>query len=186
MASETPLVAGMAGRYATALFDLAKEQGQLEAVEASLSRLAAALKESADLTRLTKSPAFSAETQSKALSALFKVLDLDRLTGNFLLLLVKNRRLFAVEDIIKAFQHLAAASRGEVAADVISAVPLADEQIQALADTLREKLGKTAKIHAKVDPSLLGGLIVRIGSRMVDTSIRTKLNSLKLAMKEVG
>ncbi len=186
MTSETPLVAGMAGRYATALFELAKEQGQLNAVETSLSRVAAALKESADLTRLTKSPAFSVATQSKALSVIFKVLDLDQLTQNFLLLLAKNRRLFAVEEIIKAFELLAANSRGEVAADVISATPLTEEQLNALATALREKLGKTPKITAKVDPTILGGLIVKIGSRMVDTSLKTKLNALKLAMKEVG
>ncbi len=186
MASETLHIAGAAGRYATALFELAREEGKLEAVETSLKTFRDALDESPDLQRLVSSPAFSAETQAKALKVIFKVLKLGPLTENFLQLMAKNRRLYAVRDVIKGFLALAAAHRGEVAADVVSAVPLSPEQLQKIAASLRDGLGKTARLEARVDPSLLGGLVVKVGSRMIDTSLRTKLNSLKSAMKEVG
>lgn len=186
MASETTHIAGAAGRYARALFELALEENRLESVESSLQNFSAALRESADLQRLVISHAFSASTQSKALAVILKVLKLDPVTGNFLKLLARNRRLYAVQDVAKGFNQLAAAHRGEVAADVVSAHPLSAEQLNRLAATLHKTLGKSAKIDAKVDPSILGGLIVKVGSRMIDTSLKTKLNSLKLTMKEVG
>ncbi len=186
MASETIHIAGAAGRYATALFELALEDGQLDAVETSLQIFRTALDESADLQRLVTSPAFTAETQAKALRVIFKVLKLGPLTENFLLLLARNRRLYCVRDVIKGFQMLAAAHRGEVTAEVISAAPLTPDQLQRISASVRDGLGKTARIDARVDPTLLGGLIVKVGSRMIDTSLKTRLNALKSAMKEVG
>ncbi|MDZ4790481.1 MAG: F0F1 ATP synthase subunit delta [Hyphomicrobiales bacterium] len=186
MASETPLVAGMAGRYATALFELAREEGKLDEVEKGLYEFAAALESSPDLQRLVRSPAFSADTQAKALSVIFKASQPGDMTQNFILLLAKNRRLFAIDSVIAGFRTLLSAHREEVSADVTSAAPLTPEQMNELAATLRNKLGKEAKINAKVDPRILGGLIVKIGSRMIDSSIKTRLNSLKIAMKEVG
>jgi F-type H+-transporting ATPase subunit delta len=186
MASETIHISGAAGRYATALFELALEEGQLDAVETSLQTFRTALDESADLQRLVTSPAFTAETQAKALKVIFRVLKLGPLTENFLQLLVKNRRLYTVRNIIKGFQALTAAHRGEVTAEVISAAPLTQDQMQRISASIRDGLGKTARIDARVDPSLLGGLIVKVGSRMIDTSLKTRLNALKSAMKEVG
>lgn len=176
----------MAGRYATALFELARDEGKLDAVQSGLARFSAAMNESPDLRRLTKSPAFSSGSQAKALSAILKTMQLGPLVENFLLLLVRNRRLFAIEGVITGFNTLLSAHREEISAQVTSAAPLTADQMTELSATLRNKLGKEAKINATVDPSILGGLIVKIGSRMIDTSIRTKLNSLKNAMKEVG
>ncbi|MDX2263521.1 MAG: F0F1 ATP synthase subunit delta [Hyphomicrobiales bacterium] len=186
MASETPLVAGMAGRYATALFELARDEGKLDVVNAGLDAVDEALKGSDDLQRLVRSPAFSAAEQARAMDAVAKALNLDPLTANLLSLLARNRRLFALSDAISGFRSLLSSHREEVVAQVTSATPLSPDQLSELGATLRNKLGKEAKIETRVDPRILGGLIVKIGSRMIDTSVKTKLNSLKYAMKEVG
>lgn len=186
MASGDPIVTGVAGRYATALFELAKDEGQLDQAEADLTRFEGLLDESEDLTRLVRSPVFSAESQGRALHAILQAAGISGLTANFLLLLAKNRRLFAAGDVTKAFRTLLANQRGEMTAEVSSAAALSDEEQQALTAALRDRLGKDVRLRTKVDPALLGGLVVKIGSRMIDTSIRTKLNNLKLAMKEVG
>ena len=176
----------MAGRYATALFDLAREQGKLEETEEALARLSASLDESEDLARLVRSPIFSADEQSAALAAISKQAGLPALAANFLQLLVKNRRLFALRDIITGFRKLSADHRGELTADVTSAVALSKTQADELKATLKAKTGKSITLVEKVDPAILGGLVVKVGSRMVDSSIRTKLQNLKYAMKEVG
>ena len=176
----------MAGRYATALFDLAREQGKLEETEEALARLSASLDESEDLARLVRSPIFSADEQSAALAAMSKQAGLPALAANFMQLLVKNRRLFALRDVIAGFRRLAADHRGELTADVTSAVALSKTQADELKATLKAKTGKSITLVEKVDPAILGGLVVKVGSRMVDSSIRTKLQNLKYAMKEVG
>jgi F-type H+-transporting ATPase subunit delta len=186
VAGETTLVAGMAGRYATALFELAREENKLEETEQALIRLSALLDESEDLARLVRSPIFSADEQSAALAAISKQAGPPTLAANLLQLLVKNRRLFALRDIIAGFRKLAADHRGELTADVTSAVSLSEAQADELKATLKAKTGKSITLIEKVDPAILGGLVVKIGSRMVDSSIRTRLNNLKYAMKEVG
>jgi len=176
----------MAGRYATALFELAREENKLEETERALVGLSASLDESDDLRRLVRSPIFSATEQSAALAGIAKEARLPGLAANFLQLLVKNRRLFALRDIIAGFRKLSADHRNELTADVTSAVALSESQADELKATLKAKTGKSITLIEKVDPAILGGLVVKIGSRMVDSSIRTKLNNLKYAMKEVG
>jgi F-type H+-transporting ATPase subunit delta len=186
VAGEETLVAGMAGRYAIALFDLALEEDKLEEVDQALSHIDSLLNESPDFARLVRSPVFSSEEQARALTAIAAHTGVTGLTANFLQLLAQNRRLFALQDIIAGFRRLLADHRGEITADVTSAIPLSDAQIEELKATMKAKTGKVIKLNLTVDPSILGGLIVKIGSRMVDTSIRSKLNALKFAMKEVG
>lgn len=176
----------MAGRYAIALFDLALEEDKIDEVEAALGRIDSLLKDSPDFARLVRSPVFSSDEQARSLAAIAAHTDIAGLTANFLQLLVKNRRLFALRDITAGFRRLLADHRGEVTAEVTSAIPLSTEQIDELKATLKAKTGKSVTLNITVDPAILGGLIVKIGSRMVDTSIRTKLNTLKYAMKEVG
>ena len=177
--------ASVAGRYASALFDLATEQRQIADVEANLVKFQAMLDGSTDLLRLVRSPVFSADEQLKAISAVVDKGGITGLGGNFLRLIAKNRRLFAVPDMIKTFRALAARSRGEMQAEVTSAVALTEAQTNALKDTLRTSVGKDVQLIAKVDPSVLGGLVVKLGSRMIDSSLRTKLSTLKARMKEV-
>ncbi|MFC3695266.1 F0F1 ATP synthase subunit delta [Chenggangzhangella methanolivorans] len=176
----------MAGRYASALFDLAKEQSALDAVSKDLDVVTAALAESEDLRRLIKSPVFSAEEQARAMGAVLDKLGVSGLTANFVKLVASNRRLFALESMIRGFRALAAADRGATTAEVTVAEELSSQRRDELASALKEITGKTVDFDVKVDPKILGGLIVRLGSRMVDASLKTKLNSIKLAMKEVG
>ena len=176
----------MAGRYATALFELALESGALDAVEQDLARFDAMLADSADLVRLVRSPVFSAEEQQRALDAILDKAEFGALTANFFRLIAANRRLFAVADMIRAFRALLAEHRGEVRAEAASAVALSEAQLDALKATLKSTIGQDVQVETKVDPSLLGGLVVKVGSRMIDNSLRTKLNNLKIAMREVG
>jgi len=176
----------VAERYAGALFDLARESNSLESIEHALDKFLGLLRDSDDLRRFVLSPMFSTADQEQGLSAVLKSIGITGLARDFLLLLAKNRRLFAVENVIKAYKSLCAKARGEVEAEVISAVPLTDAQTQDLTDTLRQKLGKTPRLIAMVDPKLLGGLIVRVGSQMIDTSLRTKLKNLENVMKEAS
>ena len=186
VATEDQMMASVPGRYASALFELAQEQSQLQPVENDLIRIQAMLEESPDLLRVVRSPVFSAEDQTKVLDALLSKAGVSDLTLNFIKLIVRNRRLFGISDMIKAVRTLAAGARGEVEADVASATELNDSQLQALKETLKASIGKDVQINSSVDPSLLGGLVVKIGSRMIDSSLRTKLSTLKLRMKEVG
>jgi F-type H+-transporting ATPase subunit delta len=186
VAGEVDISSGVAGRYATALFELALEQRALDQVAPDLHRFNQALDTSADLVRLVKSPVFSAEEQGRALEAVLASLKIEGLTRNFLLLAAKNRRLFATPDMIRAFRAMLARHRGETSATVTAAAKLTESQLTALKQALKAALGKEVMLEERVDAGLLGGLVVKVGSRMVDTSLRTKLNSLKVAMKEVG
>ncbi len=186
MAQTGSMISGVAGRYARSLFELAEEERAVSSVEADLGRFEALIEGSEDLQRLIKSPVFSADEQLKALSAVLDRVNIGGLVGNFLRVVAKNRRLFAVPQMIRAFREIAAAARGEVAAEVTSAHALSPAQIKDLKATLKDVVGKDVAIKVTVDPSLLGGLVVKVGSRQIDTSLRTKLNTLKLALKEVG
>ncbi len=186
MASEADTPSGVAGRYATALFELALEENALESVEQDLNRFQQAFDAVADLRRLVKSPVFSAEEQERAIAAILAKIEIEGLTANFLKLIAKNRRLFAAPDMVKAFRALLARHRGQTSAEVVSAAKLEEGQVRALQSALKAALHKDVQLDQKVDATLLGGLVVKVGSRMVDSSLRTKLNSLKHAMKEVG
>ncbi len=175
--------ASLAGRYASALFELAAENGTVTAVESDLEGLATALSDSSDLRAVTNNPELSRSQQGAAISGVSAHLGLGDLTKNFLGVLASNRRLSALPDIIRAFQMIAAAQRGEVTADVTSAHPLSETQLSALKDKLTAREGRTVKVNPSVDPDLLGGLVVTIGSQRIDGSIRTRLNSLAQAMK---
>ncbi len=186
MAREISIISGMAGRYATALFELALEEGAVDAVKAELDRFDALVAESADLARLVRSPVFSAEEQIKALSAVLDRAGITGLAAKFLKLVASNRRLFAAPDMVKAYRKLVAHHKGEVTAEVTLAEKPRDEHLDAIKDALRAVTKKDVQVDLKVDPSIIGGLIVKLGSRMVDSSLRAKLNSIKQAMKEVS
>ena len=175
--------ASLAGRYASALFDLASEAGTISAVENDLETLASALSESEEFAGLIRNPEVSRSDLAKAVAALGKLFKVNKLTANFLGVLAGNRRLSQLPAIIRAFHAIAAAQRGEVTAEVASAHPLASDQIDALAKKLKAREGRNVKIRTSVDPELLGGLVVTIGSKRIDSSIRTRLNSLAQAMK---
>jgi F-type H+-transporting ATPase subunit delta len=175
----------MAGRYAGALFELALENKAVDAVKSDLDRFDALLGESPDLMRLVRSPVFGADEQLKALSAILERAGIGGLAANFLRVVTTNRRLFAVRDMIRGYRALVARHRGEVHALVTVAEPLNDASVGALKDALKNVTsGKDIDLDVKVDPAIIGGLIVKVGSRMVDSSLRTKLNAIKLAMKE--
>ena len=175
--------ASLAGRYASALFDLARDQRQIDAVSASLETLKGALADSADLKAVTSSPLIGRENAGKAIAATAAALKLDPITTNFLGVVAQNGRLRQLAEIVRLFGRLAAEHRGETTAEVISARPLDDDQIAALRAKLGERAGNSIRIDARVDPSILGGIVVRLGSQMIDASIRTKLNPLATAMK---
>lgn len=176
---------GLAGRYATALFDLAQEREALDAVTGDLARFRL-LDESAEFARLVRSPIVSRDDQVKAVTAIADKLGMNELTRNFVGYVASQRRLFSLAAMIRSFEALVARARGEVIAEVTSAHALTDEQKSALEAALKQAVGGAVAIRTDVDPSLIGGLVVRVGSRMIDGSIRTKLHSLKLAMKGVG
>jgi len=186
VANENPTVSGMAGRYANALFELARDNRALDAVRADLDRFDAIMSESADFRRLVRSPVFTADEQLRALGAVLKTAGIDGLAANFLKLVASNRRLFAVGDMIRAFRTLYAHHKGEVTAQITVAEPLGDTHRVALTDALKSVTGKDVQVDVQVDPAIIGGLIVKLGSRMVDASLKTKLNSIRHAMKEVG
>jgi F-type H+-transporting ATPase subunit delta len=176
----------VSGRYATALFELARDEKSIDAVLADLDRFDGLLTDSADLRRLVRSPVFSADVQSKALVAVLDQAEITGISANFLKVLTANRRLFAVSDVIRAFRALVAKFRGEATADVTVAEALSDKNLDALKVALKSVTGKDVTLNVKVDPSIIGGLVLKLGSRMVDSSLRTKLNSMKHAMKEAG
>ncbi|MBV8686327.1 MAG: F0F1 ATP synthase subunit delta [Alphaproteobacteria bacterium] len=175
--------ASLAGRYATALFELAREERQLEAVGTSLATLRESLRESADLRALTTSPLIGREDALKAVKAVAASMGLDPVTAKFLGVVAQNRRLTQLPAIIRFFNLLAAAHRGETTAEVVSARPLDDSQVAALRSSLKSRVGRDVAVDLTVDPTILGGLIVKIGSQQIDGSIRTKLNNLASAMK---
>lgn len=185
VAGEDHLISGMAGRYAGALFELALEDKATDRVKQELDQFDALIAESSDLNRLVRSPVFGADEQLKALSAILDKAGLTGITANFLRVITTNRRLFAVRDMIRAYRALVAQHKGEVVAKVTVAEPLNDQNKEALKGALKSVTGgKDIDMDVTIDPAIIGGLIVKVGSRMVDTSLRTKLNSIKIAMKE--
>jgi F-type H+-transporting ATPase subunit delta len=186
VAAEDPSVSGVSGRYATALFELARDEKSVDEVKADLDRFEVMLTESADLKRLVRSPVFAAEAQSRALTAVLDKAGLSGTSAKFLKVLTANRRLFVVSAVIRDFRSLVANFKGEATADVTVAEALSDKNLDALKTALKSVTGKDVALNVKVDPSIIGGLMVKLGSRMVDSSLRTKLNSIKHAMKEAG
>ncbi len=175
--------ASLAGRYALALFGLARDEKKLEAVGASLAAVRQGLAESEDFRTLTTSPLIGRDEAVKAVAAAAGAMRLDPLTTKFLGVLAQNRRLPQLGNVIRAFNLLATRHRGEISAEVISARPLDDDQVEAIRQNLRTRMGRDIAVELTVDPAILGGLVVKTGSRMIDGSIRTKLNNLALAMK---
>lgn len=175
--------ASLSGRYATALFDLAREAKAIDSVGGSLATLKAALEQSADFAALTTNPLLSRNAAAKGAAAVAASLKLDALTTKFLGVLAQNRRLGQLGKVIASYNALAAAHRGEATAEVTSAHPLDGPQVDALKKQLKAKVGRDVAVDLKVDPAILGGLVVKIGSQMIDSSIRTRLNSLAVAMK---
>jgi F-type H+-transporting ATPase subunit delta len=175
--------ASLAGRYASALFDLARDQRQIDTVGRSLDALGQALLDSKDFAELITSPLVSREEAGKAFAALAPQLGLDAITTSFLGVLAKNGRKNELRPVIRAFRRLSAEHRGETTADVITARPLNDDQVAALKQQLRVRAGRDVNIDSQVDPTILGGIIVKLGSQQIDASIRTKLNRLAQAMK---
>ena len=185
MAGEDPIISGMAGRYANALFELALDNKAVDAVKKDLDQFDALVADSTDLNRLVRSPVFGADEQLKALSAILTKAGIAGLAANFLRVITTNRRLFAVHDMIRAYRVLVARHKGEITAQVTVAEKLSDKNMDALKGALKSVTGgKEIDLDVKVDPAIIGGLVVKVGSRMVDSSLRTKLNSIKLAMKE--
>lgn len=186
MAQSASISANIAGRYAQAVFDIAREDGSIDSLADEVASLDAVLKESADLRAMLASPMLSREDQASAMSAVAERMGLGATLRNTLALMAENRRLFALPQLVARLGELIADARGEVTADVVSAQPLSDEQSRRLTQTLAEKSGKTVKLNTRVDEGLIGGMIVKLGSRMIDTSVRSKLASLQNVMKEVG
>jgi F-type H+-transporting ATPase subunit delta len=175
--------ASLAGRYATALFELARDEKQLDTVSASLASLKQALADSEDFRELTTSPVISRGDAGRAAAATAQAMKLDPLSAKFLGVLAQNNRLSQLGNVIRAFNQLSASHRGETTAEVTSAHPLTDDQVAALKSNLKTRLGRDVAVDLSVDPAILGGLVVKVGSQMIDGSIRTKLNSLAHAMK---
>lgn len=176
----------MAGRYAIALFDLARDSGTIDSVSRDLAGFEAMLAGSADLTRLVRSPVFDAEQQTKAVTAVLAEAKITGTAANFIKLVASNRRLFAIRDMIRDYRELVARHNGELTAEVTVAEPLADAHKTEIKKALDAVTGKNVQVEVQVDPAIIGGLVVKVGSRMVDGSLRTKLNAIKHAMKEVG
>jgi F-type H+-transporting ATPase subunit delta len=182
---EDPIISGMAGRYANALFELALENKVVDAVKNDLEQFDALVAANLDLARLVRSPVFSADEQLKALAAILDKAGIKGLAANFLRVITTNRRLFAVRDMIRAYRALVARYKGEVTAQVTVAEKLNAKNVDALKSALKSITGgKDIDLDVKVEPAIIGGLIVKVGSRMVDSSLRTKLNAIKFAMKE--
>lgn len=177
---------GIAARYATALFELAKESKGLKALEGDIDALDAALNSSADLRALISSPVYSRDDQAKAIAAIAEKMGLSALTANTMALMAAKRRLFVLPHLTKIVHGLISIEKGEVTAEVISAAKLSAAQAKELAATLKASVGKDVKLKTAVDESLIGGLVVKLGSTMIDTSVKAKLAALQNAMKEVG
>ena len=186
MAEQNSVLTQIARPYAAALFDLSQSEGSVDAVESGLVEIQKLAGESDDFRRFLRSPVISADHKSSAVEAILARANINVTVANFVKVVARNGRLFALPAIIKAFQALAAEGRGEVTADVTSAAPLSSAQLKSLADTLKQKIGKTVTLTEHVDPSLIGGLQVKVGSQMIDSSLKTKLTAMKIAMKEVG
>ncbi|MEL6643230.1 MAG: F0F1 ATP synthase subunit delta [Pseudomonadota bacterium] len=186
MSEPASISTGIAGRYATAIFELAQEDKALPALESDIDALSAAIDSSDDFRALINSPVYSREDQSSAIAAIAAKMGLSGVVANTLALMASKRRLFVLPQLLSELSRLIADHKGEVTAEVVAAVPLSDAQQAKLAETLKARVGKDVKINMAVDESLIGGLVVKVGSRMIDTSIRSKLAALQNTMKEVG
>lgn len=186
MSEPASISSGIAQRYATAVFDLAKEGKTLKALEGDIATLESAVAESADLRAMMNSPVYSREQQGKAITALAAKMNLSPAMRGALGLMAQNRRLFAVPALLARLRQMIAEEKGEITADVVSATVLTGAQADALAATIKDRIGKKVNLNVAVDESLIGGLIVKVGSKMIDTSIRSKLAALQNSMKEVG
>jgi F-type H+-transporting ATPase subunit delta len=185
VAGEDPIISGMAGRYAGALFDLARDGKAIDSVKTDLEQFDAMIAGSPDLTRLVRSPVFGVDDQLKAISAILDKAKIKGLAANFLRVITTNRRLFALRDMIRGYRALVAKHKGEISAQITVAEKLSDKNLDALKSALKSVTGgKDIDMDVRIDPAIIGGLIVKVGSRMVDSSLRTKLNSIKFAMKE--
>ena len=184
MSGDSAPATGVAGRYAAALFDLAKEAGAVEAVETEAKALQSLIDQAEDLRAFLKSPVYDRDDQMRVAAALAEKAGFGALMGNFLKLVAQNRRLFALPAMVKAFLAMAASDRGEIAAEAVTAAPMSEEQMKALRHEIEATAGKAVNLQTRVDPDLLGGLIVKVGSKMIDASLKTKLNRLKTVMKE--
>lgn len=181
---EGPLLSGVAARYAAALFDLAREQNAVDTVGRDLDGFDALVRESPELVRLLRNPVFTADEQTRAIDAILTRAGISGLTGNFIRLVASKRRLFALQDMIRAYRELVADAKGIVRAQVTLAEPASERVMSEITAALREVAKAEVSVSVRIDPSLIGGLVVKMGSRMVDASVRTKLNSIRLAMKE--
>ncbi len=186
MSESASISSGIAARYATAVFELAKDGKELERLEQDVDALDAAISESSDFRSLLHSPIYSRDAQGKAIAAIAEKMGLSGTVANTLKLMAAKRRLFVVPQLVAALRGLIAEEKGEVTADVRTATALSGDQEQNLAATLKKSVGKDVKMNVTVDESLIGGLIVKVGSKMIDTSIRSKLAALQNTMKEVG
>jgi F-type H+-transporting ATPase subunit delta len=186
VAEDNTLVGGIAGRYAIALFELADEAKALDAVEADMTALRRMIGENADLARLVRSPLFAREDQARAMAAILDKAGAHDLTHKFIGLVAQNRRLFALPGMARAYSRLLAEKRGQESAKVRSARPLTNEQQSLLAERLKKSLGKDVRLETEVDEELIGGLVVQVGSKLIDTSLRTKLANIQIAMREAG
>ena len=186
MSSDITGATGLPGRYAAALFELAKEKKQLDEVANDLISLDNMIKGSADFQRMIRSPIISRQNQLTAIDSILETARASQLIRNFIGVVTKNRRLFVLPNIIKGYQALLAAHRGEATAELITAKPLTDTQTSSIENSIKQTMGSKVALKSKVDPSLLGGLVLKIGSRMIDTSLKTKLSQLRLTMKGVG
>lgn len=180
------LTSGISGRYATALFELAKDAKQLDGLDSDVATLSEALTSSADLTSMINSPVYTRAEQGAAIAGVAKAMELSDLTANTLKLMATKRRLFVLPEMLNSIRALIAEEKGEVTADVTVAKPMSKKQSDDLATALKKAVGKDVNIETTVDESLIGGLVVKVGSRMIDSSIRAKLNKLQNVMKEVG
>jgi F-type H+-transporting ATPase subunit delta len=186
LAEQNSVLTQIARPYAAALFDLAQADNSVAEVEAGLDQLLALANESPDFARFLRSPVINTEEKAQAVRVLLAKAKPHTIVGNFVQVVARSGRLFALPTMIAAFKQRAAAHRGEVTADVTSAAKLSAAQLKSLADTLKQKIGKTVTLTEHVDPSLIGGLVVKVGSQMIDSSLKTKLTAMKIAMKEVG
>lgn len=183
MATEQAQETGLAGRYANAVFELAQEEKSVEAVERDFIALRSLIDQNPDLARLVKAPVFSRDEQARVMKAVLEKMGAAELTTKFILTMASKRRLFVLTDIIRSFDRLVAKLRGEVQAQVTSARALSDAETLELKAILKSKLGRDPRLETKVDPNLLGGLVVKVGSRMINSSLRTKLTSIRAAMR---
>jgi F-type H+-transporting ATPase subunit delta len=186
LAAQDSVLTQIARPYASALFDIANSSNSIPQVEAGLSAIASLASDSQDFSRFLRSPVISADKKAAAVQTILEKAKVDKTVANFVNVVARNGRLFALPAIISAFRERAAEARGEVTADVTSAAPLTADQVATLADTLKAKIGKSVTLNQHVDPSLIGGLVVKVGSQMIDSSLKTKLTAMKIAMKEVG